>query len=76
MKITNKHDVFSLFRTNGLIKKRIVDMIKNLKEVSKRMREHKMRYQLARNRIEKSKPKKLYKAVKGDIVDEDVCRLH
>ena len=45
-------------------------MIKSLKEVSKRMREHKMRFQLARNRIEKSKPKKLYKAVKGDIVDE------
>lgn len=44
MKITNKHDVFSLLRANGWIKKRIVDMIKNLKEVSKRMREHKMRF--------------------------------
>ena len=44
MKITNKHDVFSLLRANRWIKKRIVDMIKNLKEVSKRMREHKMRF--------------------------------
>ena len=43
-RITNKHDVFSLLRANGWIKKRIVDMIRNLKDVSKRMREHKQRY--------------------------------
>ena len=52
------------------MKKKIIEMIKQLKEVSKRMREDKVRYQNVRNKLEKQAPRKLYKAVKGDMVDE------
>lgn len=70
-KITNKHDVFSLLRANGWMKKKIVDMIKTLKDVSRRMRESKHKYQVVRTKIEKhNKPKKLYRAIRGDMVDE------
>lgn len=43
-RITNKGDVFVLLKANGWMKKKIIDMIKQLKEVSKRMRESKARY--------------------------------
>jgi len=43
-KITNKSDVFTLLKANGWMKKKIIDMIKQLKDVSKRMRESKSRY--------------------------------
>jgi len=69
-KIINKNDVFSLLKTNGWMKKKIIDMIKQLKEVSKRMRESKHRYQNLRNKLERQQPRRLYKAVKGDLVDE------
>eukprot|EP00347_Sterkiella_histriomuscorum_P007817 403347449 len=69
-KISNKQDVFTLLKANGWMKKKIIDMIKQLKEVSKRMRENKSRYQDVRNKLERQAPRKLYKAVKGDMVDE------
>ena len=52
------------------MKRKIIDLIKQLKEVSKRMRENKARYHEIRTRLEKQGPRKLYKAVKGDMVDE------
>jgi hypothetical protein len=52
-KITNKNDVFTLLKANGWMKKKIIDMIKQLKEVSKRMRESKSRYQNVRNKLER-----------------------
>lgn len=52
------------------MKNRIVDMIKQLKDVSKRMRDNKSRYTTVRSKIEAKPAKKLYKAVKGDMVDE------
>ena len=57
-------------RGNGWIKKRIIDMIRNLKDVSKKMRDHKSRYMTIKSKLGKSRPTKLYRAVKGDIVDE------
>jgi hypothetical protein len=46
-------------------------MIKNLKDVSKKMKDYKSKYSVVRTKIEKSnKPKRMYKAVKGDLVDE------
>ena len=42
-----------------------------LKEVRRKMKDGKARYQLIRNKLEKDgKGRKIYKAVKGDIVDE------
>jgi hypothetical protein len=43
-KITNKNDVFALLKANGWMKKKIIEMIKSLKDVSKRMRENKHKY--------------------------------
>ncbi|CDW88775.1 UNKNOWN [Stylonychia lemnae] len=69
-KIVNKNDVFILLKSNGWMKKKIITMIKKLKEVSKKIRENKVRYQEVRNKLERQAPRKLYKAVKGDMVDE------
>ena len=78
-RITNKADVFTLLRANGWMKRKIIDMIRAMKDVSKRMRDTKNSYQVARSRLQKytnasptkpSPPVKKYKAVKGDPVDE------
>ena len=48
-------------------------MIRNLKDVGKRMRDYKSKYAQVRSKYERSQragSKKLYKAVKGDLVDE------
>lgn len=49
---------------------KIIDLIKQLKDISRRMRDSKARYQQVRNKLERQAPRKLYKAVKGDLVDE------
>ncbi len=38
-KITNKNDVFALLKSNGMMKQKIIEMIKQLKDVSRKMRE-------------------------------------
>lgn len=50
-RITNKGDVFTLLRANGWMKRKIIDMIRAMKEVSKRMRDTKSQYQVARSRL-------------------------
>ena len=62
--------MFTLLKANGQMKKKIIEMIKQLKDVSRRMRDQKMKYQSVRNKLESQAPRKLYKAVKGDLVDE------
>jgi hypothetical protein len=56
---------------NGQTKKKIIGLIRQLKDVSKRIKDTKAQYQNVRNRLEQqAKPRKLYKAVVGDLVDE------
>ncbi len=56
---------------NGQTKKKIIGLIRQLKDVSKRIKDTKAQYQNVRNRLEQqTKPRKLYKAVVGDLVDE------
>jgi hypothetical protein len=57
-------------KANGLVKKKIIDMIKQLKEISKRMRECKKKYDTAKTKIDRQNKSKRYRAHKGDIVDE------
>ena len=64
-------EIATLMQQNGIAKKKIVGLIKKLKEVRKKMKESKARYQNIRNKLERDgKGRKIYKAVKGDIVDE------
>ena len=63
--------VFWLIKVNGQTKKKIIGLIKQLKDVSKRIKTSKAQYQGVREKLEKqAKPRKLYKAVVGDVVDE------
>lgn len=51
-KITSKTDVFFLLKSNGWIKKKIIEMIKHLKDISKKMRESKKQYAKAKEKID------------------------
>lgn len=61
--------LFHLLRANGETKRKIIGLIKQLKDVSRRIREAKGTYVQVRAKLEKA-PRKLYKAVAGDVVDE------
>jgi len=61
--------MFHLLRANGETKRKIIALIKQLKEVSRRIKEAKGTYVQVRSKLEKA-PRKLYKAVAGDLVDE------
>ena len=65
-----KAEVFGLLRANGEMKRTIIELIKQLKDISRKIRDNKNRYQQLRTQLEKQQPRKLYKAIKGDIVDE------
>ncbi len=60
-------DLFVQFSVNSKIKKKIKDILRYLKDVSKSMRQAKHQYQIIRNKVERAP---IYKAVKGDQVDE------
>ncbi|TNV73355.1 hypothetical protein FGO68_gene11072 [Halteria grandinella] len=66
-----QESVFHMLKVNGETKKKIIGLIKQLKDVSKKIKETKSTYQAIRNRIQKQQlPRRLYKAVAGDKVDE------
>ena len=63
--------VFALLRENGVMKKKILALVKALKEIRINLKNTKQKYQLVRGNLEKhAQKKKLYRAVKGDLVDE------
>ena len=66
-----RDSIFWFLKVNGQTKKKIISLIKQLKEVSKKIKETKGQYKQLRIKLEKQqKPRKLYKAVAGDLVDE------
>jgi hypothetical protein len=70
-KVSQEEGIFWLIKVNGQTKKKIIGLIKQLKDVSKRIKTTKGQYQNVREKLEKqAKPRKLYKAVVGDVVDE------
>ena len=67
----NTDSIFQLLKVNGVTKKRIISLIRQLKDVSKRLKETKNQYQQVRARVDQERQqRKLYKAVVGDLVDE------
>ena len=69
--LTLEGGVFDMLKVNGATKRKIIGLIKQLKEVSKKIKDTKSQYQQVRGKLESySKPRKLYKAVVGDLVDE------
>jgi hypothetical protein len=64
---TFQEGIFGMLRVNGETKRKIIGLIKQLKDVSKRIKETKAGYQAVRNRLAKQQiPRRLYKAVAGD----------
>jgi len=70
LKIVNMQDVFVLLKENGILKRRIIELIKLLKHVRNGMKSLKQRYQSIKMKMDKQSKPRHYKAVKGDLVDE------
>lgn len=71
-KTHKKDEHFQLLDLNSQVKKRILDLIKNLKDIQNKIRDVKRRYQQLRANYAGLLSRKMYSAMKGDLVDEQV----
>ena len=51
----NTDSIFQLLKVNGVTKKRIISLIRQLKDVSKRLKETKNQYQQVRARVDQER---------------------
>lgn len=63
-------DIYYLITTNCKFRKRIHDMLKELRNINQRRRALEDKYAGLKRELNKQAPAKVYKAVKGDQVDE------
>lgn len=64
-------EVLKSLADNALVKKDIKDILNHLQEISQGMKTNKKKYHQVKARVEAvKKPKKKYRTVKGDLVDE------
>lgn len=61
-----------LLDLNSQVKKRILDLIKLLKQIQNNIRDVKRKYQQLRANYASLLSRKMYSAMKGDLVDEQV----
>ena len=65
-----KDEAFDLHEKNAYFKKRVIDLVRMLKDVHKGHRHLKPNYFQLRKSYQPLLSKRLYQAVKGDLVDE------
>jgi hypothetical protein len=67
---TKPNDMYYMLKVNCQYRKRIHEMLKNLRELNKKRRELEDKWGPFKRELNKVKEVKVYKAVKGDAIDE------